>query len=253
MLRTLTVFGIVFHLYNVMLFVGIIGIGLQMERALAKGAFTERQRTAVRLCVPLGVLIAPIGAYVLHNMLRTHAFDWRHWELGFAFYGMWLTVLPLSWLFSRLGGMRWVEMLNFHAVGLAFAHACGRIGCFLGGCCFGCPVRWGGVRYPLASFPGQHYPGIALCPVQLYEAALLLALAFVLERRVAFRNRFLVYLASYAVFRFVIEFFRGDPRGAIAHVLPLSPAQVISVALAVFCFCWVSYRGLLLRRVGLAT
>jgi len=225
-----------------MLCLGLVGLVLQMERTLSKGLFTERQAMAIRLAVPLSVLVAPIGACVLYNVLQVHRFDPKHWDLGFTFYGMWLTVFPLCWLIARFGGLRLIELLNLHAIGLAFAHACGRVGCFLGGCCFGCPVPWGGVRYPLGSLPDQYFPNTMLCPIQLYEAVFLFALAVVLDRKIALHSRFLVYVASYAIARFVLEFFRGDPRGKLLDSIPFSPAQVICICIVAVYLGWFSKR-----------
>ena len=75
--------------------------------------------------------------------------------------------------------------------------------------------------------------GIPLHPTQLYEAgAALLILGFLLatERRGrAFAGRtFWLYMLLYAVSRFIIEIYRGDPRGM---VLGFSTSQFISLIL----------------------
>jgi phosphatidylglycerol:prolipoprotein diacylglycerol transferase len=76
--------------------------------------------------------------------------------------------------------------------------------------------------------------GIPLHPTQLYEAgAELLILGVLLateRRRQPFAGRtFWGYMLLYAVSRFVIEFYRGDPRGVI---LGISTSQFISLILA---------------------
>jgi phosphatidylglycerol:prolipoprotein diacylglycerol transferase len=73
--------------------------------------------------------------------------------------------------------------------------------------------------------------GIPLHPTQLYEAgAELLILAALLgsERKgQPFPGRtFWLYLLLYAISRFVIEFYRGDPRGAVGM---FSTSQLISI------------------------
>ena len=35
------------------------------------------------------------------------------------------------------------DALPFIPIGIAIAHAFGRLGCFFGGCCFGYPAEWG--------------------------------------------------------------------------------------------------------------
>jgi phosphatidylglycerol:prolipoprotein diacylglycerol transferase len=100
-------------------------------------------------------------------------------------------------------------------------HAFGRVGCFLGGCCYGVP--WDG--WCAVSFPkvGVMEP---VFPLQLLEAALNLVLFFVLvmytrKRRGPYRSLSL-YLVLYAAGRFILEFFRGDAIRGVAHGLSTS-------------------------------
>jgi phosphatidylglycerol:prolipoprotein diacylglycerol transferase len=77
--------------------------------------------------------------------------------------------------------------------------------------------------------------GIPLHPTQLYEAGaelLILGALLLAERRGrGFAGRtFWAYMFLYAVSRFIIEFYRGDPRGTVFGVL--STSQFISVVLA---------------------
>ena len=75
--------------------------------------------------------------------------------------------------------------------------------------------------------------GVTRVPVQLYEAAFnlaLFALLFILERKGALKGRLLaLYLLTYPVGRFILEFWRGDEyRG---YVFGLSTSQFISIIL----------------------
>ena len=107
-------------------------------------------------------------------------------------------------------------------------HGFGRVGCFLTGCCYGVPSRFG--------IAFSHSPiapnGVRLLPVQLIEAACEGVLFFALTRPGAQRRggRWMlgVYLASYGVLRFILEFFRGDDYRGFLGALSLS--QVISIA-----------------------
>ena len=114
---------------------------------------------------------------------------------------------------------------------LALVAALGRVGCFCAGCCYGVecvsPVS---VVFPAASLAAP--PGVPRLPVQLFEAAVQLALFLALlwftarPRRTRFAAEF--YLACYCPARFVLEFFRGDvARGALWG---LSTSQWLSAA-----------------------
>jgi prolipoprotein diacylglyceryltransferase len=110
--------------------------------------------------------------------------------------------------------------------GLALGHGFGRIGCFLAGCCHGSPTDG-----PL----GVLFQGMSekMLPVQLFEAGFEFALFGVMMIFYPkLKKHFLeTYLFSYGVFRFVLEFFRGDNRGGTGTVF--SPSQIISLIMIV--------------------
>lgn len=120
---------------------------------------------------------------------------------------------------------------------ITVGHAFGRIGCFFAGCCYGKPTdSIFGVQ-----FPGAYFERLGkVHPTQLYEAAFLFVLFGVLTwllLKKKFRYTMTVYLASYGVFRFLIEFLRYDDRGQLGKFL--SPSQTMSlvfIALAVLAF-----------------
>ena len=132
------------------------------------------------------------------------------------------------------------ELFDFAAVGLAIGHACGRVGCFMYGCCHGKPALaahpacWQGVVFPAGTPTGDLFPDIPLIPVQLYEAAGLLALwmaLLALRRRLAPHPGLAtaIYMLAYAPLRFGLEFLRGDDRQPGAFGLDV--AQVVSAGL----------------------
>ncbi|MDP1829245.1 MAG: prolipoprotein diacylglyceryl transferase [Archangium sp.] len=112
-----------------------------------------------------------------------------------------------------------------YAIGLPLGQALGRVGCFIGGCCYGRPLD---EASPLRSL------SLVSHPAQLYEGALDLAVAVTLF---AIRKQprapgllFRYYLLSYAAIRFVMDFFRGDEKQLLG---PLSYAQWFCLACAV--------------------
>lgn len=121
--------------------------------------------------------------------------------------------------------------LDLLSIPLAFAHAFGRIGCFMVGCCYGsiCELPWAIDRH-----------GISVHPTQLYESAGLFIISFWLAKSFERTPRagliWPQYLILYGSLRFVVENFRGDAiRGA--NILgPLSFSQIISALLFLFGF-----------------
>ena len=89
------------------------------------------------------------------------------------------------------------------------------------------------------AFP--HSQGVALVPVQLYEAAGCLVL-FLLLDRLARRGRrgeelLAVYLALYGALRFFLEFLRGD--GARGFWGALSTSQWVAVVTVAAALLWM--------------
>ena len=96
------------------------------------------------------------------------------------------------------------------AVPVAVAIAIGRLGCFVGGCCYGTPTQlpWATIFPSVDQLP-RH-------PTQLYEslfhllAAALLALLW--SGRIFQGNLIKLYLISYAGYRFLTEYIRPEAR-----------------------------------------
>lgn len=160
---------------------------------------------------------------------------------GLVFYGGFLCAFAALCIYAARKKLSIRLILDLAAPAIAAAHACGRIGCFLQGCCFGktAPASWpGAVRYPLKSLPGERYPdftagtSLPVFPVQLYEAGLNFLLCGVLLFLLA-KNRkpgriAALYLICYAVMRFSLEFFRGDHTD---FFLGMTPSQNIALFL----------------------
>ena len=114
---------------------------------------------------------------------------------------------------------------------ITIAHAFGRIGCLMSGCCHGAYLGkeyvFGGIYMKAGNGWGYYVP------TQLYEALFLFALFAVLSILYFKRCNLLmsIYLIAYAVWRMFIEFFRTDDRGAI--VLGLAPSQWMSIIFVV--------------------
>lgn len=127
------------------------------------------------------------------------------------------------------------NIANIAAASIAVAHGLGRVGCLMAGCCHGSETdAWYGIY-----FESYHIKAV---PIQLFEAIFLFALFGFFVYRILNRKNYnlSLYMSLYGLWRFVIEFFRADDRGATV-VSFLSPSQLIAVlmilgAVAVF-FC----------------
>lgn len=147
---------------------------------------------------------------------------------GLVFYGGLAGAILAVLLFARIRHRSRADLLDVLAVCVPLFHMFGRIGCFLGGCCFGiaCPVG-----FVFTDDPISIANGVTRFPVQLLEAACNLVIFLVLLRLFAKRahrgNLIAVYFVSYGCVRFADEFLRDDAyRGFLG---PFSTSQWISL------------------------
>jgi phosphatidylglycerol:prolipoprotein diacylglycerol transferase len=124
------------------------------------------------------------------------------------FFGGYVAVeLTKAWLGVRQGTG------DAFAVPIAAGLSIGRIGCFLGGCCYGIPTTlpWG-VAFKTAPDAGE----CMRHPVQLYEtlfhSAALIALVMLEHRRWVAGQRLKLYLIGYLIYRFITEWIRPEPK-----------------------------------------
>ena len=125
-------------------------------------------------------------------------------------------------------------MMNIYAVSVPLFHVFGRIGCFLGGCCYGIESSFGFTVHNNTYVPDIN--GVSRFPVALLEAALNLIVFFVvLYMFKKFREKYSLihlYLFLYSIVRFSTEFLRGDEIRGIWG--PFSTSQWISLAIFVY-------------------
>jgi phosphatidylglycerol:prolipoprotein diacylglycerol transferase len=229
------------YTYGVLLAVSYL-VGLKLAMSRAKSRHLDKSRV-----LDLGIYIiiaALVGAKLLLLVVDFDVYWNNPRELlsllrsGGVFYGgLILAVAVAFWYIARHRLPFWTTCDVF-APGIALGHVTGRLGCFAAGCCYGRPtdVPWGVIfTDPLAAANVGTPLGIRLHPTQLYEAGaelLILVLLLTTERKGRpFPGRtFWSYMFLYAVSRYIIEIYRGDPRGVVPF-LDISTSQFISLIL----------------------
>src|SRR6185369_9415186 len=167
---------------------------------------------------------------------------------GGVFYGGFLGGFLALVLLIRIYKLPLWKVADAFAPGLALGQAFGRQGCFSAGCCWGkaTTLPWGvhftelGHDYTGVPIYGPDGSDLYLHPTQLYESFFMLlvfAFLYYLHRKKKFDGQVLVtYAIIYALFRFLIEFIRDDPRGDLfgfTSLTGLSTSQMISFIVAV--------------------
>ena len=153
---------------------------------------------------------------------------------GMVFYGGLLGGILGVFLTARKKKRNFFEFTDLMAPCFCVAHAFGRIGCLLTGCCYGVAVgettQFGVLTYGGACAV-KYLNGTMRLPVPLFEAIFLLllcvALGLIFRKETRLGTTTGWYLILYALWRFVIEMFRGDAeRGKFG---PLYTSQWISI------------------------
>ncbi len=225
--------------YGLMILLGII-VG-----NVCAGIVLRKEKLNVNNFIALegySLMGAFLGAKLLFFVVSFRHIDWsrifeaEYFNLlmqgGFVFYGGLIGAILLMLLAGKWHKINAVEYLRSAVFMIPIMHGFGRIGCYMAGCCYGIPYDgFGAVVFPKESFA---LSGVALFPVQLVEAVLLLLLGVILmymRLRKRWHYTLETYILSYALIRFVLEYLRYDEnRGIFAG---LSTSQWISVLLAV--------------------
>lgn len=135
---------------------------------------------------------------------------------GFVFYGGIIFGIFAIFLLSKKYKIKFLKITDIFALAVPLAHGFGRIGCFFYGCCYGLPTQaWLGINFPFNS-PAGHLSQ-KIIPTQIISAGFLFLLflfLYIMRNKITRLGKLTsYYLLIYGVFRFSIEFFRGDPRG----------------------------------------
>ena len=188
-------------------------------------------------------------ARACHAVTRD-CFAWAEfWNGGLAYYGGLVLATGTGIAFLRRERFPLGKGVDIVGAVMPLGIFFGRLGCFLGGCCFGLPTDGPfGLSFP-GSSPASYeqfeqgllrdklLPSLPVHPTQLYEALGCLAIAAWLLGFAHGRKRFdgqvlLSFLIAYAVLRFGIEYLRADDRGAL---FGLSTSQLIGLAIVFPC------------------
>lgn len=181
-------------------------------------------RELVRLVAELG----SIGSFKEFISRFAHIFG------GAVFYGGLICAIVVGAVYLAVTEKKKDKRVYYDlgAITIPLFHGFGRIGCFLSGCCYGVESKIGFVFHNSLA---EGANGVSRFPVQLVEAGLNFTLFFVLlslflRKRLSGKLMGL-YFVTYPVYRFILEFFRGDAyRGFVG---PLSTSQFISIFLFV--------------------
>lgn len=234
-----TVFGKYIGSYPFCAMIGIF-IGFPV------GIIYYKRFTGKDIPMILTFLFSAVGAFLGMHILYgiTNISEWHtlgeatgFWDFiikfvnifgGSVYYGGLIGGLAAGFIYVKKQKLPVDVTTDCAAVSIPLFHGISRVGCFLGGCCYG--VEWEhGITFTNSLV--EQANSVPRVPIQLFEAGyniLVFVLIFILINKNALKGKLLaLYLLLYATGRFTLEFWRGDDyRG---HLLGLSTSQIIAI------------------------
>ena len=242
MFPDIIIFGRVIGMYSVMALCGIFAGGINACIIADKCKYDYADMVIFILILSAGAIIGSHLLYalvnykniyfVIKNVTNIDSFNKLFISLNYilgggVFYGGLIGGIITGCVLTKKNA-KYKNFIDIVAVNIPLFHFFGRIGCFLGGCCYGIPGKYGFV-YTNNPIVEANY--VTRFPVQLLEALFNIFLFVLLYRffkNNKYKNKLIyVYPAVYSIGRFFLEFLRGDKIRGIW--LFLSTSQIISI------------------------
>ena len=241
------IFGISIDLYTVCFIVGVIACLIFTIIAMKKCGYSPSASDTI---IVIGIISIILG--LLFAVLFQSFYDFianpsdgfkitgRMTFLGGLIGGV-ITFLGLYFLYVYVINPRLKEknffksdmnkgvwyLVRIAPISITIAHAFGRIGCLFAGCCHGhITTAWYGIW--------NAEVGAKTVPIPLYESIFLFLLSgimILLLFKFHSKDTMAIYLVSYGIWRFFIEYFRDDYRGGF--IPGISPSQFWSLIMIV--------------------
>ncbi len=239
------VFNYTMAMYDLLLVIGIFAMFIYViKRFENNDGFSKKQTNRLIILLAVSLIFALLFSYLFDGVFHSI----KEGELTFG---------SITFLGGLIGGLSAFlvllkyyykdenkdvkKIMNTIITGVVLAHAFGRIGCLLAGCCYGIPTdSFLGVVFP-HGHAHDAFPDIAIFPTQLFESFFLFVLFIALNKVKQFKNLEIeTYLIGYGIWRILIEFIRGDERGSLLplitteyNVFP-TPSQFLSLLMVLF-------------------
>ena len=233
-------------LYDIMIAIGVIAAFVVFLLYAKKTAMSNLLQTLVLISALIGVVLGFAAAGLVQSIyfwIENGTFEWG----GMTFYGGLLGGAAFFLGTYFLGGYLMfrksatpklhieyaLRIFGIVICTVTVAHAIGRLGCLMAGCCHGQIFedrRWYTLPILTISESGGLLKTEYAVPVPLFEMIFLLGLFALLSWRALTgkQDALAFYMVLYGVWRFAIEYARADDRGATI-VSFLTPSQLTAL------------------------
>ncbi len=234
-------------LYDICIAIGVLAVLLCADRLCVKKGFSLGLQKLVIIAIVGAVVIGFFGAIIFqafYDWLDTGVFSLK---AGMTFYGgfifgvggyllFWFVISKPFGVYQE-ARLRTRDVADMAGCLVPLAHGFGRLGCLFAGCCHGnLTDAWYGITMWVEVEGVWQWAKVV--PVQLFESMFLFALAaiafWIYFKRNGEKNKRIpilpTYFIAYGIWRFFIEFLRGDERGS-SPIPFLTPSQLTAVIL----------------------
>lgn len=233
MLKYIKIFGEEVPMFTLMAAIGALFALLILLKTLKYRKIDQKYSDSLFLLLPFIFIGGLLGAMIFDKIAHWGENGAKWYEpAGISFAGG-LILGAISFCVGHLliikrGFKGFLNDVELFVVPILVMHAFGRIGCFMGGCCYGKPSdSIFAVTFPEGSLQHiQHGYITPVLPTQLFESAFLFIFAGVMIWKVP-KYRLPIYLIGYGIFRFFLEYLRWDNRGKLSSIF--SPSQITSL------------------------
>lgn len=214
----INIFGKVFTSYGIMLIIGYFA-GLIVIIKRAKIFNYDKSEVFVSYVLAgFGALIGGKLFYVIQgipqfvelNSTKGITFYEYFMNSGLVFYGGFIGCIGFIAIACLIFKFKFWHLTDILLPALPLAQAIGRVGCFLVGCCYGIPYKYG---FDMSNSPFIDTHELLL-PIQLIESisvACLFVVIMIYGKKQRPAGKLLgIYMIGYGIIRFITEFYRGD-------------------------------------------
>lgn len=245
-------FGKQISTYTVMAVIGLLVTGFFFCKLIKKRGLDDNEGIIFLLISCIGILLGAKILYALTNIdkfflitkVKTIKDFFTFMSIlfgGGVFYGGLLGGCLAGVIYVKIRKLPFSIYADTAAVSIPLFHSIARLGCFLGGCCYGIESSFGFIA------SNNNFTDIGTVrrfPVQVLESIInlliFLFLLYLLKKKILEGKLLYIYLLLYAVARFLLEYLRGDEiRG---FVLGLSTSQFISVVIVLILLVMFFYK-----------
>ena len=219
---------------------GCMGLGLAILLEMGLTFYSD-----LSIWVIAGLILTAVLTFFLLTVVTKLLIG----EERLVYYHHQIAVIVVSTILLWLLRQSILPYLDVLILGVGLFLACGRIGCFMVGCCHGRPYDWG-VCYRAEHVEAGFTPYFAntrLFPIQIVESLwvffIIIVGSILVVKGYPQGEALTWYMIAYGVGRFCFEFARGDPERP--YFLGFSEAQWTSVLLMIFVI-WAELSGILI-------